>query len=186
MITIRRAVPGDAPEIARVQVTTWRDTYPSILPARYLVGMSLARITARWRAVLSSSDTTTGLFVAQAAGAQIVGYGSCGPRRSNRLSQARGEVYEVYVTPAAQGQGIGRALLAAMAEHFIANDLGPALVWVLKDNPSRWFYQRLGARLCAEEVLRFAGVPLVQLAYIWPDAAGLERLAQSPPGRTTA
>lgn len=184
MITIRRAVPADAPDIADIQVTTWRDTYPGILPGRYLVGMSVARITARWRAVLAQAEPVSGVFVAQAAGAQLVGYGSCGPRRSNRLSEARGEVYEVYVAPAAQGQGVGRGLMAAMAELLVARDLGPALVWVLKDNPSRWFYQRLGARVCAEEVMRFAGTQLLQLAYGWPDTAALERLAQS--GRTTA
>lgn len=184
MITIRRAVPSDAPEIAQVQVTTWRDSYPGILPSRYLVGMSLARITARWRAALAQTEPVSGVFVAQTVGAQLVGYGSCGPRRSNRPSEARGEIYEVYVMPAAQGQGVGRGLMAAMAEHLVTRDLGPALVWVLKDNPARWFYQRLGARLCAEETMRFAGVPLLQLAYGWPDTAALERLAQS--GRTTA
>jgi hypothetical protein len=38
---------------------------------------------------------------------------------------------------------------------------------VLEANPSRWFYERLGARLAAREAIRFAGQPMVQLAYAW-------------------
>ncbi len=179
MIKIRRAVTSDAQGIAQVQVTTWRDTYAGVLPARYLVGMSLTRIGARWRAVLSHPNPVSPAYVAEDERGEIVAYGTCGPRRTNRLSAAEGEFYEIYVTPGAQGGSLGRGLIGIMAENFVARQVGSALVWVLKDNPARWFYQRLGGRLCAEESIRFAGTPLVQLAFVWPDTAALERLASS-------
>ena len=41
------------------------------------------------------------------------------------------------------------------------------MLWVLEDNPTRWFYQRLGGRPAARETIRFAGQKLQQLAYVW-------------------
>ena len=41
------------------------------------------------------------------------------------------------------------------------------MLWVLKDNPTRWFYQRLGGSPAASEVIALAGQPMEQLAYTW-------------------
>ena len=40
-------------------------------------------------------------------------------------------------------------------------------LWVLRDNPSRWFYQRLGGRPVLDAGTRVAGRDLVQTAYVW-------------------
>ena len=38
---------------------------------------------------------------------------------------------------------------------------------MLRDNPSRWFYQRLGGRQAAESDTRVAGVAIPQVAFVW-------------------
>ena len=40
-------------------------------------------------------------------------------------------------------------------------------LWVLRDNPSRWFYQRLGGKPGAEALIQFAGTRLPQTAFVW-------------------
>jgi hypothetical protein len=57
-----------------------------------------------------------------------------------------------------------------------------ACVWVLRDNPARWFYHHLGGRTVAEGSIRYAGAQLSQVAYAWPDLASLTRLARSVDG----
>ena len=53
-----------------------------------------------------------------------------------------------------------------------------AFLWVLRGNPSRWFYQRLGGRLVAESATRVAGVSVPQTAYAWDP---IERLIAASP-----
>lgn len=177
--TIRRAAPTDALGIGRVHVAAWRDTYPGVLPAGYLVGMSARAEAARWRTTQARSEFGTATFVAEDPSAGIIGYGICGPQRNERPAGIDGEFYALYVRPQMQGRNIGRQLIAAMADHLLACRMSSASVWVLRDNPSRWFYQRLGGRLAAEEMIRFAGIQLVQLAYVWPNFSALDRLARS-------
>jgi hypothetical protein len=38
---------------------------------------------------------------------------------------------------------------------------------VLRDNPSRWFYQHLGGKPVAEAEIQFAGQMLIQTAFVW-------------------
>jgi hypothetical protein len=44
------------------------------------------------------------------------------------------------------------------------------LLWVLAENPSRKFYERLGGQLVYEKTVTIGGVPLIEVAYGWRDA----------------
>ena len=179
---IRHARPADAAGIAGVHVATWRDTYPGVLPARYLVGLS-GRIEARrWRARLGRPVPGCATFVADDPRVGVVGYATCGPSRRPLPVQIDGEVYEIYVDPYAQGRHLGRRLLAAMTDFLLVQRLDSACIRVLRDNPSRWFYRHLNGRLVLEETIRFAGADLVQLTYVWPDLASLRRRVGDPNG----
>jgi hypothetical protein len=46
------------------------------------------------------------------------------------------------------------------------------VIWVLKDNPARHFYERLGSRMIAEKVIEIGAKQLVDVAYVWPDLTG--------------
>ena len=176
---IRLARRDDAAAIARVHVTAWQDTYAGLLPDPYLIRMSEASTAARWRATLAWPARRGSTYVVDQPGRGVVGYGTCGPCRASPAVKAEGEIYELYVHPEAQGQGRGRALIARLAEHLLAGRKASACVRVLELNPGRWFYHALGGRLSAHEQIRFAGEWLTQVAYVWPDAAALGRLAQT-------
>src|SRR5262252_5512105 len=74
-IMIRPARPGDARDISRLDIETWRTTYAGILPTAYLVGLSERRREAGWRGVILQEARDVRVAV-DAAGA-IVGFGSC-------------------------------------------------------------------------------------------------------------
>lgn len=178
---IRPASPVDAAGIAHVHVESWRSTYPGMLPDHYLVGLSKATHEKRWRGLLSEAAPPRGrrTFVAQGPGGGLVGFASCGPQRTG-LAGYGGEFYALYLLDQAQGQGIGRRFLAVMAQHLLAAGTRAALVWVLRDNPSRYFYERLGGDLLAEQPIGFAGTTLMEVAYGWTDLVPLARLAADP------
>lgn len=187
MITIRPARTADAATIAAVHVAAWRSTYPGILPDDYLAGLSLRRQTAHYDATIRAG---VGVHVAVASGVdlgpmgsgggglpRIIGFATGGlARGAMALQLAEGEVETLYVLDDWRDRGIGRRLMQATAAHLAGIGCQSALVWVLRDNPSRWFYARLGGRAAAEMPVEVGGVSVMQTAYVW---SPIERLVQA-------
>lgn len=175
MVTIRRARPGDAQGMARVHLACWRSSYADILPPAYLAGMSALREAAHYeRAMVERRGGHAG-FVAVAdgnepAGAGVVGFATGGlARRKGPLDAglAEGEIETLYLLDDFRERGIGRRLMRATASHLASLGAQSAFAWVLEGNPSRWFYERLGARQVAREGLDYAGTAVTQIAYAW-------------------
>src|SRR5499427_1092947 len=167
-ITIRAARPGDARGIARLDVETWRATYAGVLSAAYLVALSDRRREIGWRSVILREPRDVRVVV-DSIGA-IVGFGSCGPNRIARFFS--GEVFTLYVAPDWQNQGIGRRLLIMLFRRLVAVSRRSAIVWVLRDNPSRFFYERLGGQQVSRKPLAVGGSAVEAVAYGWRDLPG--------------
>ncbi|HYD32661.1 MAG TPA: GNAT family N-acetyltransferase [Azospirillaceae bacterium] len=176
---IRPARTADAEGIAHVHVDSWRTTYPGMVPDDYLVSLSERASLLRWRHALTGAWGTNRTFIAEDPAWGIIGFATCGIQRT-KLEGFGGEFYALYLQDFAQGQGTGRQLMATMADDLRAVGINSAVVWVLKSNPSRWFYQRLGGMPLAEQPIRFAGADLVEFAYGWKDLAPLARLSVDP------
>ena len=167
-ITIRPARPGDARGIARLDIETWRATYAGILSTPYLVGLSEQRREAGWRSVILREPRD--VRVATDSTEAIIGFGSCGPNRSDRFFA--GEVFTLYVAPDWQNQGIGRRLLITLFRRLVATGRRSAIVWVLRDNPSRFFYERLGGHQVSHKSLAVGGITIEATAYGWRNLPG--------------
>ncbi|HVT51679.1 MAG TPA: GNAT family N-acetyltransferase [Dongiaceae bacterium] len=162
---IRHAVPADGPEVARIHVEAWRDSYATLIPADYLARMDVQIETARWsRSISRRADNT---LVAEAEG-EVVGYAIMGPARGRTIAPS-GEVYALYVDTDWREHGVGRALVEAAFEAFRARGLRHAVIWCLEGNfAARGFYQRCGGTLIREARLEeVAGMPLPVIGYHW-------------------
>jgi len=165
---IRRAQVEDAAAIARVRVETWRAAYRGIVPDATLHALDAERTRANWERTLADQEATgLALYVVEDPEAGVAGYVGVGPERG-QIAGARGEVFMLYVHPAAQGRGYGRDLLMKGLDDLDRHGLFPAVVWVLHDNPARAFYERMGARYVTNQVIEL-GAPLVEDAYRWDD-----------------
>ncbi len=162
-LVIRRATSADAEAIARVYVDCWRESYAGLLPADHLESLSYGRFAQQWRYTLSAGGWA---FVAEVEG-EAVGIGSGGRARDGRL--AEGELYVLYVRLAHQGRGIGRALFEACHYRLALSGLRGMVAWTLAAGPGRRFYEHMGGVLAGEKSLEIAGVPLREVAYVWPD-----------------
>ena len=163
MIRIRAARRGDTKAIGRIQVETWRDAYAGLLPDKVLLRMSADIEGGRWVRVIEREES---VVVAEDGKAGVVGFGSGGPSRVRTLPYD-GEVYTLYVAPGYQGKGIGRHLLGVLfAELGLAGHTS-ALIWVLKANPSRFFYEAMGGRHVADRTERLWGAAVDESAYGW-------------------
>jgi ribosomal protein S18 acetylase RimI-like enzyme len=166
MIRLRPAKVGDARGIARIHVETWRNTYAGILPDRTLVSMTVDGRAAAWRRSLSHIAKTEVVLVAEAASDGLVGFASAGRNREPVLPFV-GEVQTLYVLPDWQNQGIGRKLLEGCFARLGDQGLSSALVWVLSENPARFFYERMGGRRSGERDEHLWGARVHELAYGW-------------------
>jgi ribosomal protein S18 acetylase RimI-like enzyme len=165
--TLREAAAGDAEAIARVHVETWRAAYAGVVPDHYLIGMSIEGQSFQWKKLLRRPAERHLTLVAEVPGTGIVGFGSAGVGRS-RPPPAPGEIYTLYVATDWQGRGLGRALLRGLLDRLARQGHQAAYLWVLADNPARFFYERVGGQRVAQQVESFAGTELLEYAYRWP------------------
>lgn len=175
MITVRRARPADAASIGAVHVAAWRSAYPGILPSDYLSSLSAPRQAAYYDLAIRSPGRVS-VHVAAASGAdlgqrggssRVVGFVTSARARPPFASLADGEIETLYVLDDFRERGLGRRLLRAAALDLAEQGCRSAFLWVLRDNPSRWFYARLGGRAVAEDTIRVAGAEVPQTAYLW-------------------
>lgn len=199
MICIRRARAADAAAIGAVHVATWRSCYAGVLPDSYLARLSALGQAAGYEQAITDRRNGHAIFVAVASGPDapadvprggshadpqgergtVVGFVSGGRARRPGLAQA--EVETLYLLDDYRDRGIGRRLMRAMAAHLAAVGCRSAMLWVLQDNPTRWFYLRLGGRPAAQENICFAGQSMDQLAFVWDPIDSL--LAATAPTR---
>ncbi|MEL6233240.1 MAG: GNAT family N-acetyltransferase [Pseudomonadota bacterium] len=167
--SVRPAIDADLAGIGKVQVQAWHEAYTGILPSAGLARLDPARSAEQWRRVTLSGDTT--LTVAQ-DGPRLLGFGSAQAQRS-RMLRDRGfaaEVSSLYLLRAAQGQGLGRALMADMARSLAGWGFASLALWVLADNiPARGFYTHLGGSEVARREDVWAGAKIWEIAMGWPD-----------------
>ncbi len=181
MIAVRRAIPADAVAIAAVHVAAWRSTYPGILPDAYLARMSVTRQSIGYERSIRRGVSVHIAHNDQFGGTRprVVGFATAAPH-AHTLGD--GEIETLYVLDDWRDQGIGRALMAAVARDLAAAGCASAYCWVLRDNPSRWFYQHVGGRPAATATVRVAGLAIPQTAFVWDPIDRLFAAAEGAEG----
>jgi len=174
-LRVRGATPADARAIAGIHVDTWQAAYAGIVADSYLAAMTVQGVRPHWRAILDAPNGIETVLVADAAAPgerpRPVGFGSCGPERTSHMGYG-GEVFTLYVTPDWQGTDAGRRLFTELLARLRAAGARDAVVWVLAENPARFFYERMGGSVIAHRTSALAGEELRETAYLWPDLPG--------------
>lgn len=165
--TIRPATAADLPALAHVQVTSWRDVYRGIVADDFLAGMSEETSLARFVPLYGQALDNGALWlVAEDGAGQVLGFAFGGPEREGAAGYSA-EVYAIYLLPEAQRQGLGGALLRALARGLAARGHASILVWVLRDNPACRFYEAMGGTLISESSISVGQQTLASRAYGW-------------------
>lgn len=166
-LTIRDAVVADASAIAHVHVASWQTTYRGVVPDEYLDSLNAEdRIPARERELAEPKEDAVRL-VAEIEGEGIVGFSFGGRDRDEERGVA--EIYAIYLRKEWEGRGIGGELVRESVRRFIASGMERMVIWVLKENRARGFYERLGGVARREKELRIAGAMLQVIGYEWDD-----------------
>ncbi len=179
MTLIRPAALGDAQDIARIYVDSWRSTYAGLLPDQTLLRPNAVEREARWwRRALARHRRDNVVYVAEDTAEGLIGFASGGGTRNGQLPYG-GEIYALYVRDDFQGVGVGRRLFTVTSERLLTNNGPTLLVWVLNGNPARFFYENLGGKFVARRSGEMGGEPIEEIAYGWEDIREMIALGKS-------
>jgi GNAT superfamily N-acetyltransferase len=141
-LLIRRAVPADADELGDGHVAAWRWAYRDLMPATFLASMRPERQAEWWHRRFAEGWLDT--WVAESQG-RIVGHAGSAVARDEDAPPGAAELVMINVIEEYARQGVGRALMETVEEHWRALGVEVAVLWVLADNDrARSFYARLG------------------------------------------
>lgn len=175
---VREAVIADAEAVARVRVDTWRTAYKGIIRQSFLDAQSYDDKLADWKQILAETGGPTSTFVVEDTDGRVVGFAFAGSERTGDPIFT-GQLIAIYILATHQRYGMGRRLVGAVAARLIEQGHRSMLVWVLADNPSRRFYERLGGEpLHRDTTLAIGGDDLVEVAYGWRDLRALSARLQ--------
>lgn len=170
-VLVREATALDAEAIARVRVLSWQGAYRGIIDDSVLDAMSIESDRDRWLRRLSPGSGEPGFTrVAADERGRVVGFAAAGPARARGAPQQPrvGELYLLYLVPAAQRRGLGTRLVRSAARGLDARGLHAMVVWVLERNASaRRFYERLGGREAGRRDTSVGMQRLTEVMYAW-------------------
>ena len=176
MIAIRRAVLSDAPGIALVHVASWRAAYAGIIPEATLLNLSPLRLARNYLAAIRAGQL---VHVAVASGREVglaprsaptvIGFATArqNDRGHDNASLADGEIETLYVHDDFRERGFGRELLRAAAADLAGRGCASLLIWVLSDNPARWFYAHMGGRHALDGTVLVGGEWMARSGFLW-------------------
>lgn len=172
-INYRKAKISDAPGIAKVLVDTWKSTYRGIISEKYLQRLSYRDKEENWRQRLENPTHGAIIYVAETDLHEIVGFALVTLEKYNPVltipqpEMFKGELCAIYVLKDFQHREIGTELVKLVIKYFKTNDVNSMNVWVLKENTSRRFYEKLGGKYIGEQSIEIAGNNYIEIAYGW-------------------
>jgi ribosomal protein S18 acetylase RimI-like enzyme len=143
-VVVRPAGVADAEALARVRIASWRGAYREIVPDAVLDGFEHGQDAVRWRERLAEPGPAWMRVGFTGEPPALAGFVTAGPGR-HEGEAGLGEIWAIYVDPAAQGRGVGRALMDAAVRGLAVRGFGGAVLWVFEANSAaRSFYEHLG------------------------------------------
>jgi len=102
----------DVDAVARLHVSTWRETYIGLLPESFFSD-DVVEYRRRWWAATIADTEADQVFRVAELDAELVGFAGAGVAVKDPALRPR-ELYMIYLTKAAHGTGLGQQLLDAV------------------------------------------------------------------------
>lgn len=142
---VRPARPGDAAEIARIQLATWRTAYRRMFPPHVLANLDEGYLARGWtEAITSPPSERHRVLVAveqSEAASSTVGFAAFGPADEQALAPSEpalpssvAAVTDLLVEPRWGRRGHGSRLLSAAVTHWRDDGFESAVAWAYEQD----------------------------------------------------
>lgn len=173
---IRNVHIEDAPGLAKTQVDSYKTAYEGLLPPAYLANFTYAEQEQDWADILRAG-TTDMLLVAVSQEKQVVGY-VLTRAQPDIFPDYDAEIIALHVQKPFQKHGIGKALFRTAAKRLMDAGCKSTMLWTLKRNPTRQWYEKLGGIFLAEKSDEIDDWTISEMAYGWKDITSLLAILQ--------
>jgi L-amino acid N-acyltransferase YncA len=148
-VSVRAARAEDVPEIARIQVDTWRTAYTSVLPEPVRADLSAAAAEQAWRSAVEDPPTPAHHVLVAQEQRSVVGFAALAPVDDDEEGlppeAMTATLGPLIVEPRWGRRGHGSRLLAAAVDHARADGATTLITWVPSgDGPSLSFFRSAG------------------------------------------
>jgi ribosomal protein S18 acetylase RimI-like enzyme len=131
----RLARTTDTPEIAAIQIRSWRATFADVLPGDILDNLDVGDIGATWASSILLPPTTRHRLLVAIDGSTgsdvVVGYAALGPSADPDLAADpnTGELLALVIDPGHTRVGHGSRLMSAAVDYLRADGMTHATTW---------------------------------------------------------
>jgi GNAT superfamily N-acetyltransferase len=148
-VSVRPARAEDIPEIARIQIETWRHGYANLLPQVVLDALSVETATSAWTAAIEHPPTDRHRVLVAMEQQWHVGFAATAPAEDLEPTDTDPDttiaISPLLVEPRWGRRGHGSRLLAACIDLARADGQTRAVVWIPEgDTTSREFFLSAG------------------------------------------
>jgi GNAT superfamily N-acetyltransferase len=137
---LREAKPEDVPALAALHVQTFNETHRGGRSG----GPSYELREHQWREAFGTPDGSWFCFLVEDERGELVGFAKGTPHNGGVPGFA-GELNKIYLLRRVQRQGLGRLLLGAVANRFLAKGVPSMLLFGERGLPANRFYEAFGA-----------------------------------------
>ena len=164
---VRAAETADIESIAAVNIQSWKETYPGIMPAQRIDGMNMESCAKHWQANIAGASyvlvaEVNGSIVGFASGGDNYQYQDCETGLGNTCDC---ELGALYLLQQYHGRGIGKALFQQFTMQMRREQRNTMIVWVAEKNKSTGFYAAIGGELVDRKILIVCSEPIPVLGY---------------------
>lgn len=133
-VSVRPARPDDVPEIARIQVDTWRIAYQKILPEAVLESLHAEAAQPAWTAAVQSPPSPKHHVLVAQEQRWLVGFAAVAPaddlEEGDPDPDATAQLGPLLVEPRWGRRGHGSRLLAAAVDHAREDGMARMITWI--------------------------------------------------------
>ena len=164
---IRAATAADIPDLARVHVEAWRQTYAGHVPEALLAPDRIDFRAALWTAILAGGEGPFLALVAPDDSGAIAALGLFMPA-SEAPAGWDHEIRSLYLLRHFQRRGIGRAMLAQGRDWVRGRGGRNLMAWALDANTqAQDFYRAMGAVEIARRSVPAGAATLNEVGFGW-------------------
>jgi L-amino acid N-acyltransferase YncA len=165
--TFRDATPDDIPQLAKVHVKAWQDTYRVLRPPTYQIR------EYQWRkAFTEENDGRWFCILVVNKKNEVIGFAKGKTYKHNDLPDFSGELNKIYLLFDYHRIGLGKKLVGHVARRFLSMGINNMVLFGIAQNPSCAFHEAIGGERLYAKNGEFHG------GYCWRD---LKKLAEICP-----
>ncbi|GAB5494090.1 MAG: GNAT family N-acetyltransferase [Phototrophicaceae bacterium] len=168
MLLIHPATRDDSADIVHIHINSWNAQFPSFLTSEHITLKDLNTATQLgiWQARFENEEGKTRFTFIAVEDDSPIGYITGIFHDGDYDAQ----LHQIYVLPTATCRGIGRQLVATLAQTLYKANKHSLFVWVMTINPAVQFYRdALAGTLVTERIIPKGDGILKEAKYVWSD-----------------